>query len=340
MPVSDESPTSPADGLTVVMPAYNEGTWVLRAIEALRSSAEAAAWDVAIVIVDDGSTDPISVGVLDALATDPDVRLLRQRNTGRYTARANGVAEVRTPYVLLLDARVEVDVTALSRIRSGIRDEGLDVWNFDVSPGSKSLGALFWTGITKVWWPEYFRRPGRVSFGAADFGRFPKGTGAFFAPVALLREAMVEFDSHFDDPRLASDDTRLLLGVASRRLITLSPEVTCRHHLKSGVRSWCRQCFYRGTTFVDGYLADRSKASALLGIVLVTALAGGGLTIRKPRLAAGALLAGGAASAGATKWSGGSAAESASVGLLSGPFGVLFVAGIVRGLRMAVQPRD
>ena len=339
--VSDDvSPSGATDGLTVVIPAYNEGTWVDRAATAVLQAASAAHWEVRIVVVDDGSTDARSIEVLHELGRAPDVEVLRQPNSGRFAARANGIAQVRTPYVLLLDSRVEVHVDSLRRIREAVRTEGVEVWNYDVTPGSRSLGAMFWTGITKVWWRDYFQNPRRVSFGAADFGRFPKGTGAFFAPVALLREAMAAFESHFDDPRLASDDTRLLLGVASRRPITLSPEVTCRHHVKSGVRSWCRQCFYRGTTFVDGYLGERSKASVLLGIAVVAGLTGGALTVRKPRLARGALIAGGAASAGVTRWSGGTVAESASVGLLSGPFGVLFGAGIVRGLQMATQPRN
>jgi glycosyltransferase involved in cell wall biosynthesis len=338
--VSNESPTSPADGLTVVMPAYNEGAWVRRAIVALRRSAEAAGWShVTFVVVDDGSTDVESVRVLDELGASPDVRLLRQSNAGRFVARANGIAEVRTPYVLLLDARVEVDVAALSRIRHGIRDEGLDVWNFDVSPGSKSLGALFWTGITKVWWPDYFRRPRRVSFGAADFGRFPKGTTAFFAPVALLREAMAEFHSHFDDLALASDDTRLLLGIAERTPITLSPEVACRHHLKAGWRAWCRQGYYRGTTFVDGYLGDRDQAPVAMAAVVAALLVGGVVTLRTPWLAAAGVVVGSATTAALARRSGATARESGSVGILTLPFGAIFGAGVVRGLRMVSSRR-
>ena len=339
--VSDESPTSPADGLTVVMPAYNEGAWVRRAIVALRRSAEAAGWShLTFVVVDDGSTDVESVRVLDELGAHSDVRLLRQPNAGRFVARANGIAEVRTPYVLLLDARVEVELAALGRIRRGIAEDGIEVWNFDVSPGSKSMGALFWTGITKMWWPDYFRRPRRVSFSDADFGRYPKGTGAFFAPTAVLRDAMVGFDSHYADLALASDDTRLLLGIAERTPITLSPEVACRHHVKAGWRAWCRQCYYRGTTFVDGYLGDRDRAPFALAAVTAVALAGGVGVLRAPRFTAAGVVAGSITAAAVARRSGATGLESGSVGLLTLPFGVLFGAGVVRGLRMAVQPGD
>ena len=178
-----------------------------------------------------------------------------------------------------------------------------------------------------------------MSFGPESFGRYPKGTGAFFAPVALLREALAEFGSLYDDAALASDDTRLLLDLATRREITLSPEVTCRHHVKAGVRAWCRQCYYRGTTFVDGYLGDSRRAGPTLVVVGLGALVAAAVTIGAPRVAATGVIAGSVAAGGLTRWSGGTASESASVGLLSAPFGLLFGAGVVRGLRMAAQAR-
>ena len=326
-----------ADGLTVVIPAYNEGAWVERAVAAVRRSARAADWDVEIVVVDDGSQDAESLRVLTLVESIDSVRVLHQVNAGRFAARAAGIAEVRTPYVMLLDARVEVDVAALSRIREAVHRDGLEVWNFDVTPGARTPGALFWVGITKVWWRDYFRRPRRVSFGPKDFRRYPKGTSAFFAPVALLRQAIEEFGSLFEDTALASDDTRLLLDVAARTPITLSPEVTCRHHVKAGVRAWCRQCYYRGTTFVDGYLGDSRRAAPMLALVGAGALAAAAVGLAAPRKAAAGVIVGSAAAAGLTRWSGGTLAESFSVGLLSSPFGVMFGAGVVRGLRMATR---
>ena len=89
------------------------------------------------------------------------------------------------------------------------------MWNYDVVPGSRDLGALFWTGITKVWWRDYFRTRRPIAFGVDDFDRYPKGTGAFFAPAQPAAAAAGEFESHFDDASLASDDTRLLREVAA-----------------------------------------------------------------------------------------------------------------------------
>ncbi|MBD3926663.1 glycosyltransferase family 2 protein [Nocardioides cavernae] len=318
------------------MPAYNEGRWVERALAALSEAAGRADWPLDVVVVDDGSTDAESLAVLAEVAERSDVRVLRQSNAGRFAARSAGLDVVTTEVVLLLDARVEVHPESLARIRAAV-GRGDEVWNYDVVPGSRDLRALFWTGITKVWWRDYFRRRKAVAFGLDDFDRYPKGTGAFLAPTALLRRAADGFDSHFGDSSLASDDTRLLRAVAGEQDIHLSPDVLCTHHAKTGRGSWSRQCFYRGTTFVDGYLADPSAARGLLVGVVGAITVGGLAAAARPRTTAGAgVLA--CVAAGALAGScGATGRESVAVGALSPAFGVCFGAGVLRGLRMAAS---
>jgi hypothetical protein len=316
------------------MPAYNEGAWVRRALDALEVAAARADWPLEVVVVDDGATDPESLDVLDEVDQRPHVRVLHQANAGRFAARSRGLDTLTTELVLLLDARVQVHRESLAQLRAGV-GRGERVWNYDVIPGSRDLRSLFWTGITKVWWRDYFRTRQAVAFGADDFDRYPKGTGAFLAPRSLLLAAVAEFESHFADASLASDDTRLLRTVAAAEDIHLSPDVLCTHHAKSGRGTWSRQCYYRGTTFVDGYLSDPARACGLLAGVLGLGVVGGVAAATLPRttLAGGALAcvaAGAFASAcGATL------RESVAVGALSPAFGVCFGAGVVRGLRLA-----
>lgn len=327
-----------SEALGVVMPAYNEGTCVLRALEALRLAAEEADWPLRTVIVDDGSDDPASVQALDEAASREGVELVRQDNAGRFAARASGLARVDTECVLLLDARVEVDPQALRRLRQAAA-EGMAVWNFDVTPASTDLTSAFWTGITKVWWRDYFRDRRLVSFGVDAFDRYPKGTGAFFAPTSVLREALGSFESLFTDARLASDDTRLLRAVAARHDIHLSPDITCRHQAKSGARQWSRQCYYRGTTFVDGYVGSSRRARKLLAGGALALAAGGSLVAFMPRTTASTAAAGCLAAGALTRWSGGTRHEALAVAVLSPAFGALFGAGVFRGLLMATGSR-
>lgn len=338
-PATDDPAPGAYARLGVVMPAYNEGTWVRRALDALEVAAARADWPLEVVVIDDGATDPESKAVLDEVDRRPHVTVLHQANAGRFTARSRGLDTITTELVLLLDARVEVEPESLTRIRAAV-ERGELVWNYDVTPASTRLPALFWTGITKVWWRDYFRHRAAIAFGQDDFDRYPKGTTAFLAPTQLLRDAAAGFESHFDNRALASDDTRLLRAVAGAADIHLSPEVMCRHHVKSGRGAWSRQCYYRGTTFVDGYLDDPSRARGLLaGVVSVTALGLVAVGVA-PRTAATGAVLGCVATGSVTRWAGGTPRESLAVGLLTPAFGVLFGAGVVRGLRMASGRRD
>lgn len=322
--------------LGVVMPAYNEGTWVRRALDALEVAAARAGWPLDVVVVDDGATDAESLAVLDEVDARPHVRVIHQANSGRFAARTVGLDTIDTDLVLLLDARVEVHPESLLRIRASL-GPGEEVWNYDVVPGSRDLRALFWTGITKVWWRDYFRQREAVTFGLDDFDRYPKGTGAFLAPTELLRRAAGDFESHFEDAALASDDTRLLRAVAAEQDIHLAPGVLCTHHAKSGRGSWSSQCYYRGTTFVDGYLGDARRAGALLAGALGAVAAGGVVVLSAPR-ASGTASALACVSAGTlARWCGATGRESVAVGLLSPAFGVCFGAGVLRGLRLAAS---
>lgn len=334
-----DSPTASASRtLGVVIPAYNEGAWVRRALDALEVAAARADWPLDVVVVDDGATDRESLSVLDEVDARPHVRVLHQVNTGRFEARSAGLAALDTDLVLLLDARVEVAPESLERIRRAV-EAGDAVWNYDVVPGSRDLRALFWTGITKVWWRDYFRTRQPVAFGVDDFDRYPKGTGAFLAPRELLVSAAGDFSSHFADASLASDDTRLLRTVAAAQDIHLSPEIVCTHYAKSGRGSWSRQCFYRGTTFVDGYLGEADQARPLLAGAVGAVAVGGAVALTLPRTTTATGVLGCLAAAAVARSCGASSREALAVGVLSPAFGLSFGAGVLRGLRMAASRR-
>ena len=67
------------------------------------------------------------------------------------------------------------------------------------------------------------------------------------------------------------------------------------------------------------------------------AAAGAALVVRAPRTSAVASTALCVAAGALTRWSGGSPREAVAVGTLSPAFGILFGAGVVRGLRLAAR---
>jgi glycosyltransferase involved in cell wall biosynthesis len=85
--------------VTVVIPMYNKGKLVARAI---RSILAQTFTDFKLIIVDDGSTDngPEIVRSFD----DPRIDLIQQSNAGPGAARNKGIESANTKYVAFLDA--------------------------------------------------------------------------------------------------------------------------------------------------------------------------------------------------------------------------------------------
>lgn len=85
--------------ISVVIPLYNKGRYVARALESLAAQTHA---HYEAIIVDDGSTDE-GPAIVRACG-NPRVRLISQANAGPGAARNRGLAEVRGPLVAFLDA--------------------------------------------------------------------------------------------------------------------------------------------------------------------------------------------------------------------------------------------
>ena len=71
-----------------------------------------------VVVVDDGSTDPATVAVLDRLSGE--VEVLRLQNCGVAASRNAGAARADTPFLLFLDADDRLAPGALNRLREAL----------------------------------------------------------------------------------------------------------------------------------------------------------------------------------------------------------------------------
>jgi hypothetical protein len=330
----------PLDALSVVIPVYNEETWIRSCITALMASAQDAGLVLDVVVVDDGSTDR-TPEVLRELEAEHGIRVVHQANAGRLAARSTGLAEAREAWLLLLDSRVIMDLGALPWVRRAIaRHPDRTVWcgHVDVETAGNPYAA-FWAGLVKIGWRRYTADPRLVSFGADEFDAFPKGTGCLLLPRALLDEAAQGFASLYDNPDLASDDTRLLRQVAERTRIWLTPDFRFRYHGKQGARGFLKQSYFRGTTFVDGYLGQPGPVRRLLLAAVGLAGVVGAVAVRRPVVALAALGAVTAVAPAAVAQAGGSRAEVRSAALLTPVFAVTFGAGVLRGLALAAAHR-
>jgi len=87
--------------VSVVIPCFNHGRFLE---DAVLSSLLACSEALEIVVVDDGSTDPESVRLADALADKYKFTLIRQANAGRASARNVGIQRAKGKFIQLLDA--------------------------------------------------------------------------------------------------------------------------------------------------------------------------------------------------------------------------------------------
>ncbi len=90
-----------APRVSVIIPVFDAGEYLA---EALRSVARQTYRDFETVIVDDGSTDPRTLAILDGAARTPGVSVHRTPNGGPSRARNVAVEHARGTYVLPLDA--------------------------------------------------------------------------------------------------------------------------------------------------------------------------------------------------------------------------------------------
>ncbi|WP_216213450.1 glycosyltransferase family 2 protein [Amycolatopsis aidingensis] len=327
------NPNTPS--MSVVIPVYNEQDWIGRCLDALAGAAARAEWPVEIIVVDDGSTDRTP----EVLAQRTGITVLSQPNQGRFEARRAGLAKASGDRVLLLDSRVIVDTDSLRFLRGQLTEHPeRKVWNGHINVASADNPyAGFMAGLVTVPWRRYFANPRLTSFGVEEFDLFPKGTGFFCAPKESLEGSVAAFASLYEDVRLASDDTRMLRWIAERERIHLSPEFAATYHGRDTLRKFAAQSYFRGTTYVDSYLATSGPARNALFAALGLGAVGAGLLVKRPKATVALGAACSAAAGAVVKRCGASNAEARAVAGLLPLFAAGFGAGVLRGLGLALR---
>lgn len=322
-------------GLSVVIPSYNSAEWLPETLKALKASLNRSSWNAEVIVVDDGSTDGTSK-VLDEFNPESafDFRVIKQSNSGRFLARWVGISAAKFDQILLLDSRVVVGVDSLNYLQNSVGKRGQDfVWNAFVETDEKaSLPGFFWDIPTRLFWGKFLANPRPISFGLNEFDSFPKGTGCLFLEKKLLMDSYLKVWPE-SDLSLVSDDTKLLREIVQHQEILLDPKFHAVYKPRIDIASFLSHTFTRGTLFVDSY-AGTSVARSLiiflgavlpLGAIALVAtglwwlvLSGLFMAVLVPMVI------------GAFRRA--SAKALASYLLLFIPFGVLFWAGIVRGI--------
>lgn len=272
---------SSAYDLSIVIPSYNAATWLPETLRRLGAAVRLAGLKVEVIVVDDGSTDGTGRVVEGERAAFPGhLIVVEQENKGRFLARWSGLLRAGAPQVMLLDARVHVDVASIRNIWESIESSpDVAAWNgYVVTDQHSPLVGLFWEVPTYVFWGRFRRRPRTFDLNADTFDSAPKGTGLFLANREVLEEA---FRAAWPtgDARLVSDDTKLLRYIASTRGIRLEPEFSGVYLPRTSVGAFLRHTLDRGTLFVDSYAGTSGLRSVIIFALALSPLAIGGTLV-------------------------------------------------------------
>ena len=109
------------NGVTVVIPAYNEGPHVADEIRVVERVLSGSDWDFEIILVDDGSTDDTS-----AAAAGAGARVIRNvRNLGYGGALKRGIAMAQYEWILITDADGTYPAESIPELLNNAANENL-----------------------------------------------------------------------------------------------------------------------------------------------------------------------------------------------------------------------
>lgn len=154
------TPTREGDAMpsiTVLIPAFNEGAGVRRAIASVLAS-DYPAHRVSLTVIDDGSTDDTWTHIREAISTEPRARALRlPSNAGKRHALYRGLSEATSELVVTVDSDSRIDPDALRQLVAPFVDRNVGavagrilVDNREVNVLTRMLAARYILGFDLV----------------------------------------------------------------------------------------------------------------------------------------------------------------------------------------------
>lgn len=241
--------------LTVVVPLFNSQDWINGTLNDVLLEVETIQENVEIIVVNDGSTDQ-SLQRIQHLQSDGKIKVITTSNEGRFSARATGVKQARSEYVVFIDSRVKLNPGSLKFILQKIQSNGLNqLWNARVSlPDGLPKVSYFWEGIEFLAWSKHYRGPQETSVKKDDLDFHPVGTTMFGAPRQWLLEVNEAISGSHQNLHSISDDTKLIRHLAERADLNYAPMFSCVYQPRTTSTGFASHAFHRGIVFVDGHL--------------------------------------------------------------------------------------
>jgi cellulose synthase/poly-beta-1,6-N-acetylglucosamine synthase-like glycosyltransferase/peptidoglycan/xylan/chitin deacetylase (PgdA/CDA1 family) len=191
--------------VVVVVPAYNEGVGIERAVRSLAASDYP---EFEVVVVDDGSTDDTGA-IVERLALDR-VRVLRKPNGGKASALNVGIGASSAPVVVMVDGDTVFEPEALRRLVQPLGDATVGAVSGNTKVGNRRGLLGRWQHIEYVTGFNLDRRMYEV---LQCTPTVPGAIGAF------RRDALAEVGGVPGDTLAEDTDLTLAIGRTGRRVL-------------------------------------------------------------------------------------------------------------------------
>ena len=219
--------------VSVIMPCHDAGRFLAPAVASVLEQDKGGRFELELVILDDASSDSVTVETLRAVAKDARVRVLRSRSClGAAAARNMALGHATGDYIAFLDGddlwepnhldlhltlRVESSAT-LTSTDYDLIDESGEVVTHGVMMASPQKGPLLrgaLGGETRF----TLERPRRL---------FVEGCPAWTGSVVVDR-GLLNGVGLFDERRRYAEDVDLWTRLSTRCRFTFAPTVTAQH---------------------------------------------------------------------------------------------------------------
>ncbi|MDB5705849.1 MAG: polysaccharide deacetylase, partial [Sphingomonas bacterium] len=133
--------------VTVMIPAFNEETVIVRAVHGVLASTEVR---LEVIVIDDGSSDRTSAVVTEAFADEPRVRLLTLANGGKARALNEGLKLATGEIVIALDADTQFEPVTIARLARWFVDPALGAVAGNAKVGNRVNLVTKWQALEYI----------------------------------------------------------------------------------------------------------------------------------------------------------------------------------------------
>ena len=140
-------PIDPTRFVTVMIPAFNEETVIVRAVHGVLASVDVR---IEVIVIDDGSTDRTSALVAEAFADEPRVRLLTLENGGKARALNEGLKLATGEIVVALDADTQFEPVTIARLSRWFVDPSLGAVAGNAKVGNRVNLVTKWQALEYI----------------------------------------------------------------------------------------------------------------------------------------------------------------------------------------------